>query len=83
MIWRSQPICCARSTASAIPGAAPVASGLVHVRVAGQTPAVRYGEVLVTDSERVERWRNLGQAEAVLFWIVVPARNRADPRTWV
>jgi hypothetical protein len=55
----------------------------VHVRVAGQTPAVRYGEVLVTDSERVERWRNLGQAEAVLFWIVVPARNRADPRTWV
>jgi hypothetical protein len=29
--------------------------------------------VLVADSERVEGWRNLGQTEAVLFWIVIPA----------
>ena len=54
-------------------GIVAVASGLVHVQIAGQTPAVRYGEVLVADSERVEGWRNLGQTEAVLFWIVVPA----------
>jgi transcriptional regulator with XRE-family HTH domain len=54
-------------------GIVAVASGLVHVQVAGQTPAVRYGEVLVADSDRVEGWRNLGTTEAVLFWIVVPA----------
>jgi len=52
-------------------GIVAVAAGLVHVQVAGQTPAVRFGEVLVADAERVEGWRNLGQAEAVLFWIVV------------
>jgi transcriptional regulator with XRE-family HTH domain len=56
------------------PGAGIVAaaSGLVQVRVAGQTPAIRHGEVLVADSRRVEGWRNLGQAEAVFFWIVTP-----------
>ena len=58
-------------------GIVAVASGLVQVQVAGQTPAVRHGEVLVADSERVEGWRNLGQTEAVLFWIVV---SLADPR---
>ena len=53
-------------------GIVAVASGLVHVRVAGQTPAVRHGEVLVADCERVEGWRNLGQSDATLFWIVIP-----------
>ena len=47
-----------------------VASGLVQVRIGGQTPALRHGEVLVADSEQIDGWRNLGQAEAVLFWIV-------------
>jgi transcriptional regulator with XRE-family HTH domain len=47
-----------------------VASGLVQITVSGQTPAVRHGEVLVADSERVEGWRNLGQTDATLFWIV-------------
>jgi transcriptional regulator with XRE-family HTH domain len=57
-------------------GIVAVASGLVRVQVAGQTPAVRYGEVLVADSERVDGWRNLGQTEAVLFWIVAsPGRT--------
>ena len=51
-------------------GIVAVASGLVQVKVAGQTPAVRHGEVLVADSEQIEGWRNVGQAEAVLFWIV-------------
>jgi transcriptional regulator with XRE-family HTH domain len=53
-------------------GVVAVSSGLVHVEVAGRTPAVRHWEVLVADAERVDGWRNLGQAEAVLFWIVVP-----------
>ena len=61
-------------------GIVAVASGLVQVQVAGQTPAVRYGEVLVTDSERVEGWRNLGQTEAVLFWIVMPAGHPTRTR---
>ena len=51
-------------------GIVAVASGLVQVQVAGQTPAVRHGEVLVADSEHIAGWRNLGQAEAELFWIV-------------
>ncbi len=53
-------------------GIVAAASGLVQIRVAGQTPAIRHGEVLVADSRRVEGWRNLGQAEAVFFWIVTP-----------
>jgi hypothetical protein len=61
-------------------GVVAVASGIVHVQVAGQTPAVRFGEVLVADSERVEGWRNLGQTEAVLFWIVIPAGQTTRPR---
>ncbi len=55
-------------------GIVAVASGLVQVRVAGQTPAVRHGEVLVAGSQRIDGVRNLGQAEAVLFWIVVSGR---------
>jgi hypothetical protein len=42
----------------------------VQVKVGGQTPALRHGEVLVADCRQVKGWRNLGQAEAVLFWIV-------------
>jgi len=61
-------------------GIVAVASGLVHVQVAGQTPAVRHGEVLVADSERVDGWRNLGQTEAVLFWIVVPKGHATQRR---
>lgn len=51
-------------------GIVAVARGLVQVRVAGKTPAIRHGEVLVARAERIEGWRNLGQTEAVLFWIV-------------
>ena len=47
-----------------------VASGLVQVRVAGQTPALRHGEVLVADSAQIKGWRNLSPSEAVVFWIV-------------
>jgi transcriptional regulator with XRE-family HTH domain len=58
-------------------GIVAVASGLVNVQIAGQTPAVRHGEVLVAESGRVEGWRNLATTEAVLFWIVVPASHTA------
>jgi transcriptional regulator with XRE-family HTH domain len=58
-------------------GILAVASGLVQVQVAGQTPAIRHGEVLVADSERIEGWRNLGQGEALAFWIVFPGSRRA------
>jgi transcriptional regulator with XRE-family HTH domain len=65
-------------------GIVAVATGLVQVQVAGQTPAVRSGEVLVAASDRVEGWRNIGQTEASLFWIVQPLAGRgpaddADP----
>jgi hypothetical protein len=52
-------------------GIVAVASGLVQVRIGGQRPTVRHGEVLVADSEQVRGWRNLGQTECVLFWIVL------------
>jgi transcriptional regulator with XRE-family HTH domain len=58
-------------------GIVAVASGLVQVQVAGQTPAVRHGEVLVADCEFIAGWRNLGQSEAELFWIVSSARHSA------
>jgi transcriptional regulator with XRE-family HTH domain len=51
-------------------GIVAVATGFVQVRVAGQTPAIRHGEVLVADSQRIDGWHNLGQTEAVFFWIV-------------
>ena len=51
-------------------GIVAVVAGLLQVRVAGQTPAVRHGEVLVADSGRIEGWRNLGQTQATAFWIV-------------
>ncbi len=60
------------SPARAGTGIVAVASGLVQVQLEGHTPAVRHGEVLVADSERITGWRNLGQAEAELFWIVTP-----------
>jgi transcriptional regulator with XRE-family HTH domain len=58
-------------------GIVAVAGGLVQVKVAGQTPAIRHGEVLVADSAQVEGVRNLGQGEAVLFWIALAG---AGPR---
>jgi transcriptional regulator with XRE-family HTH domain len=62
-------------------GIVAVATGLIQVQIAGATPAVRSGEVLVGDSERVQGWRNLGQTDAVFFWIVVsPEASTGRPR---
>ena len=58
-------------------GVVAVASGLVQVKVGSETPALRHGEVLVADSEQIDGCRNLGQAEAVLFWIVFAGVNPA------
>ena len=51
-------------------GIVAVAGGLVQVVLAEQAPTLRHGEVLITDAARVTAWRNLGQAEASLFWMV-------------
>ena len=67
------------------PGSSLSSPGLLQVTVAGQTPAIRHGEVLVAAAERIEGWRNLGQGEATAFWIVFslsvgrPVRNREAP----
>lgn len=58
-------------------GIVGVVDGLVQVQIARRTPALRSGEVLVADTDRVDGWRNIGQSEAVLFWIVIaPPRSR-------
>ncbi len=61
-------------------GIVAVASGLVQITVGGQTPAVRRGEVLVADSGRVDGWRNVGNGEALLFWIVLAPAGAARPQ---
>ena len=48
-----------------------VSQGLVQVRAGDQTPAIRDGEVLLADCAAVRDWRNLGDREAIRFWIVV------------
>ena len=55
-------------------GIVAVSRGLVQVNVGEQTPAIRDGEVLIADSSRIDGWRNLGDREAALFWIVIAPR---------
>ena len=52
-------------------GIVAVARGLVQVQVGDQTPAIRDGEVLLADCARVNGWRNVGDRDAVLFWIAI------------
>ncbi|HEX2111584.1 MAG TPA: XRE family transcriptional regulator [Gaiellaceae bacterium] len=47
-----------------------VANGLVQVLLATGRPVLRRGEVLLVEATAIERWRNLGPAEATLFWIL-------------
>jgi transcriptional regulator with XRE-family HTH domain len=47
-----------------------VANGLVQVVLANGRPVLRRGEVLLVETTTIERWRNLGPAEATLFWIL-------------
>ena len=55
-------------------GIVAVSRGLVQVEVDDQTPVIRDGEVLLADCASVSGWRNLGDRDAALFWIVVAPR---------
>src|SRR6202012_1438135 len=57
-------------------GLVAVSSGLVQVLIGAQTPAVGGGEGRAVGAERLDGWRNIGQTEAALFWIVVPGSAR-------
>jgi hypothetical protein len=43
--------------------------------VGEQTRAIRDGEVLLAECPRVDGWRNLGDRDAALSWIVVARRS--------
>ena len=47
-----------------------VANGLVQVVLATGRPVLRRGETILIEAAVIERWRNLGPSEAMLFWIV-------------
>jgi transcriptional regulator with XRE-family HTH domain len=47
-----------------------VANGLVQVILATGRPVLRGGEALLVETATIERWRNVGSSEAVLFWIL-------------
>ncbi len=47
-----------------------VGSGLVQVLTSTSPAVLRQGEVLLADEAVVEGWRNVGEREALLFWIV-------------
>jgi transcriptional regulator with XRE-family HTH domain len=47
-----------------------VARGLVQCILSGGRPVLREGESLLAERSAVTGWRNLGDAEAMLFWIL-------------
>jgi transcriptional regulator with XRE-family HTH domain len=47
-----------------------VAAGLVQVLLASGSPVLRQGEALIADKSGVSGWRNLGDREALVFWIL-------------
>ena len=47
-----------------------VSSGLVQVRVGGETPVMRAGDAVLATDVAVTGWRNLTTEPARLFWIV-------------
>jgi transcriptional regulator with XRE-family HTH domain len=47
-----------------------VAAGLVQVQLASGSPVLRQGEALIADTSGVAGWRNLGDREALVFWIL-------------
>jgi transcriptional regulator with XRE-family HTH domain len=47
-----------------------VASGLVQVSVGSGRPVLRAGEALLAGRSAVSGWRNLGESEATLFWVL-------------
>jgi transcriptional regulator with XRE-family HTH domain len=47
-----------------------VAHGLVQVVLQTGRPVLRRGEALLVETAVIERWRNLGPSEAMLFWVL-------------
>jgi transcriptional regulator with XRE-family HTH domain len=47
-----------------------VANGLVQVVLGTGRPVIRSGEAILVEAAAIERWRNLGPSEAMLFWIL-------------
>jgi transcriptional regulator with XRE-family HTH domain len=63
-----------------------VASGLVQVLLPTGRPVLRHGEVLLVEWSGVTGWRNVGDQDAVIFWILRdelgPLRAGADAAGW-
>jgi transcriptional regulator with XRE-family HTH domain len=57
--------------------AVTVASGLVQIELGDRRAALRAGEALVAEARSITGWRNVGESEAMLFWILRDPR-RAD-----
>jgi transcriptional regulator with XRE-family HTH domain len=51
-----------------------VAHGLVQIELGDRRAALRAGEALVAEASSITAWRNVGESEAMLFWIL------RDPR---
>jgi transcriptional regulator with XRE-family HTH domain len=47
-----------------------VAAGLVQVLLETGRPVLRTGEALIADTSGVAGWRNLGEREALVFWVL-------------
>lgn len=60
-------------------GLVAVSRGLVQVQLGDQTPTLRDGEVLLAEGAHVDGWRNLGDREAVVFWIVIAQPREPRP----
>jgi len=58
-----------------------VASGLVQVNLETGRPVLRQGEVLLVESGSVTGWRNLGEDDALVFWVLrdVPGPSPQPP----
>lgn len=54
--------------------AVTVAAGLVQLELGDRRAALRAGEALVAEASSITGWRNVGESEAMLFWIL------RDPR---
>lgn len=52
-----------------------VASGLVQVLLTTGQPVLRNGEALIAESSGVAGWRNLGDREALVFWVLRDERG--------
>jgi DNA-binding XRE family transcriptional regulator/quercetin dioxygenase-like cupin family protein len=54
--------------------AVTVAHGLVQIELGERRAALRAGEALVAEASSITGWRNVGESEAMMFWIL------RDPR---